>query len=100
MGRSRFDGGVRSVARMSDPHQNGTPGSAPEGVETDPLVETRGTDPDLATTADNDAVAGETVLGQPGSGDGGSTGGAEKEGEPMAADNDLRDDEIDLEDLP
>jgi len=34
-------------------------------------------------TVTNDAVAGETVLPQPGDGDGGPTGGSPHEGEPI-----------------
>lgn len=67
----------------------------------DPLLSTAGTDPDLATTADNDAVAGETVLDQAGSGYGGPTGGAPREGEPSYGENDLAHESIDLgDDVP
>ena len=51
-------------------------------------------------TITNDAVAGETVL--PGAGDGndGPTGGSPHEQEPIYAENDLADEEIDLDDEP
>ena len=52
------------------------------------------------TTVVNDAVAGETVW--PGAGDGndGPTGGSPREQQPVTAENDLADEEIDLADEP
>jgi hypothetical protein len=54
-------------------------------------------DREAKETVVNDAVAGETVL--PGTGDGndGPTGGSPREQEPMYAENDLADEEIDLD---
>jgi hypothetical protein len=54
-------------------------------------------DREAKETVVNDAVAGETVL--PGAGDGneGPTGGSPREQEPMYAENDLADEEIDLD---
>jgi hypothetical protein len=54
-------------------------------------------DREAKETVVNDAVAGETVL--PGAGDGndGATGGSPREQEPMYAENDLADEEIDLD---
>jgi hypothetical protein len=63
----------------------------------DPLASVSGDDPDLAATAVNDAVAGETVLPQPGDGPDGPTGGAEREQTPLVDENELVDEEIDLE---
>lgn len=51
-------------------------------------------------TVANDAVAGETVLEGPGSGNAGPTGGAEKESEPDLPENDLADEPIDLDEEP
>jgi hypothetical protein len=64
----------------------------------DPLVDVEASDPSLAQTAVNDAVAGETVLPQPGDGPDGPTGGNERERRPLADDNDLARDDIDLDD--
>jgi hypothetical protein len=51
-------------------------------------------------TVTNDAVAGETVL--PGAGDGndGPTGGSAREQEPIYAENDLAEVQIDLDEEP
>jgi hypothetical protein len=65
--------------------------------ENDPLVDVAGTDPELASTATNDAVAGETVLPQPGTGPSGPTGGNEREAAPELSENDLADEAIDLD---
>lgn len=51
-------------------------------------------------TVVNDAVAGETLLPGPGEGNAGPTGGASREQEPIYAENDLADEEIDLDDTP
>jgi hypothetical protein len=67
------------------------------------MTDARGTpydEEEWQETVTNDAVAGETVL--PGAGDGndGPTGGSPREQEPMYAENDLADEEIDLDDEP
>jgi hypothetical protein len=49
-------------------------------------------------TVVNDAVAGETVIDGQGDGNDGPTGGAEREGQPEMAENDLADEPIDLDD--
>jgi hypothetical protein len=51
-------------------------------------------------TVVNDAVAGETILPGRGEGNAGPTGGAAREQEPLYAENDLADEEIDLADEP
>ncbi|GAA4065806.1 hypothetical protein [Agromyces indicus] len=55
------------------------------------------TDREAKETVVNDAVAGETVL--PGAGDGndGPTGGSPREQEPVYAENDLADEEVELD---
>jgi hypothetical protein len=57
-------------------------------------------DAERKQTVTNDAVAGETVLPGPGSGNDGPTGGMPREQEPVYAENDLADEEIDLADEP
>lgn len=49
-------------------------------------------------TVVNDAVAGETVWSGPGDGNDGPTGGTAREQEPIAAENDLAREPIDLGD--
>ncbi|MDR5701236.1 hypothetical protein [Agromyces aerolatus] len=49
-------------------------------------------------TVVNDAVAGETVWPGPGDGNDGPTGGTAREQEPIAAENDLAGEPIDLDD--
>ncbi|MDQ0573995.1 hypothetical protein [Agromyces albus] len=51
-------------------------------------------------TVVNDAVAGETLLSGPGDGNDGPTGGAAHEQEPVYAENDLADEDVDLGDEP
>jgi hypothetical protein len=51
-------------------------------------------------TVVNDAVAGETLLPGRGEGNAGPTGGAAREQEPISAENDLADEEIDLDEEP
>ena len=55
---------------------------------------------DSMSLATNDAVAGETILPEPGDGDGGGpTGGAPSEGEPTYAETDDRGEALDEGDL-
>jgi len=55
---------------------------------------------DEASIATNDAVGGETILPEPGDGDGGGpTGGAPREGEPIYADTDGSGEAIDEDEL-
>lgn len=51
-------------------------------------------------TITNDAVAGETVLEGPGSGNAGATGGSPKEFEPDLPENELTGEPIDLDEDP
>lgn len=68
-----------------------------DDTASDPLVEAARVDPALAQTVTNDAVAGETVLPQPGDGPSGPTGGNEREAEPMRDVNDLVDADVELD---
>lgn len=68
--------------------------------QSDPLHAVPDSESELSGTAANDAVAGETVLDQPGDGDGGPTGGSPREGAPYAEDSDLAGQDVDLDETP
>ncbi|MBN9607195.1 MAG: hypothetical protein J0G30_11355 [Actinomycetales bacterium] len=81
--------GRHSASRPGDPQAPSAPHDGPAADRPrDPLVEHDAEAAGLERTATNDAVAGETIADQPGSGWGGPTGGNEREAEPILHEHD------------